>query len=379
MSAAKRAEEASGGERRRTVVDLLVYAIALVKRGNVRLGGYFACTAFELVTANRAWTAQGEPKVWIDKDVALFEDIRSQLNSALVDENDLLGKRLDRCRSHRNRIVHHFEIEKVRVEALVEDLCHILGEDRHRIESNLDYEDFRRLNITFEEPIPQPGSTPFGGIDDEAFSDLVTMRRVLYSLADELAPFLGTLPIPLVFDRFSEVNPTSAYVWAPAVRSLEGVRPKIDQPSLSVLATNTDVRVYLDFGGRAIAARLAYYGYLLSDAFPAFLASAPEEVEVFDIDWYFVLGNRRPAQALGAALRRGEVDLGADVADWTARTRGGRTLTWNRMLVGRVFDRAEVEGKGAAFQSDVEQVMQWIYPVFAEVVKRSETAQVVRV
>lgn len=198
--------------------------------------------------------------------------------------------------------------------------------------------------ISFHSPLEQ--------IKRQDFDNLFHLRRKLVPLKNyleawlkEKAPFLHT-------DILTTIDTTSAYIWMPLVsrKKKEGKQAGIYDCSVSLLATPLDLRIYMDFGGLAKKERKLYYGFL--DDSPEYLEFVGElqdrpGLEVFDIDWYSFIFNRRQFSAWRSNkdnMKRSLKDACKNLAELPDPLKG--PITWNRNLHGYIFSKYDLVDAG---------------------------------
>lgn len=335
--------------------DLLKYAILLCSRSELQTAGYYASAALELLLPK----VPGEPR-------ENFYEFR--INAHFPETHSLPEIRniLHKSRDIRNQVIHNNDLR--RVHGLIDDLCTVRGLNKHQLSVELDGEDFRRLRQKFRYSTPTSSPSALGqlfaGFCDQDFRNLYEMRNTLSYLKERLSPYCSKLKPALFFDEISEA--ISAYVWLAAVKSLDDDRPKIDQPSLSVLATNHDMRVYLDFGGRCKNQRKRYYHLLLNKKLDLFLKALGPEFRVFDTYWYFNLENILTIQQFAERREHGELieeDLQRRVTDFESLIDEKRTIPENKLLVGRIFSKTEVVQAGIGFADEVCAAFSKLHPI----------------
>jgi len=336
------------------VDDLLKYAILLCNNNELQTAGYYAAAVFELLL----------PKVKVDGN-KVYEpriDAYCRTNNCSRELYNLLLK----CRDVRNQIVHQNSLRSV--QGLIDDLCIVRGVNKHQLANDLDHEDYRRFRKKFSTSGSQIHPTTlvqlFSGFNQQDFRSLNEMRNTLSYLREKLAPWCERLNPPIYFDEISEA--TSAYVWLAAVRTLESERPKIDQPSISVLATNYDIRVYLDFGGRCKNERKRYYHLLLNKVLDPLLKTLGPDFRIFDTYWYFNLENIMTIQQFAERREHGDIadeNILARVAEFEEQLDGKRTISENKLLIGRIFSKDEIINAGIGFAHQVESVIGKLHPI----------------
>lgn len=336
---------------------LLKYAVLLSSNNELQTAGYYATAVFELLLPNVKGDGKGLYEPRIDAYCRTSNSSREMYNLLL------------KCRDVRNQIVHQNSLRCV--QGLIDDLCVIRGVNNHQLTNGMDHEDYRRLRKKFSysgtQIHPATLAKLFSGFSQQDFRNLNEMRNTLSYLRERLAPWCERLNPPLYFDEISEA--TSAYVWLAAVRTLKSERPKIDQPSISVLATNNDVRLYLDFGGRCKAERKRYYHLLLNKKIDASLKELGSDYCIFDTYWYFNIENIMTIQQFADRREHGHIldeNILARVAEFEEQLEGKRTITENKLLIGRIISRDEVINAGVGFVQKVESAIEKLHPIICK-------------
>lgn len=322
---------------RDSVVTMLRYGLVWEQRGQPRIAGYFACAALERMLPERVQgfsASRKRPPYWT----------RVEEFCRLNDGSNNMCDALKECAELRGNFLHKESTKSGAL--LLRDLCRILGikaaspsdQDPYGVDH---YEDHRYLDKKLSQSRKDQGDVIFCGFSQDDFKDLFRMRRTIGALARTLEKHFPQHHIPLRFDHLSDVNPTSAYVWGAAVRRLTGDRPKLEQPSVSLLATTSELRVYLEFGGRCPKGRRAYYQMLREGKLDSALEGLGDDYRAFDIEWYFAVvpgSERSPAQFVRYLKEHPD-----EVQTAIARLHDEKkTLTWNRFLVGRFFSKEEL-------------------------------------
>jgi len=332
-----------------TINDLVSYAVLLCGRNELQTAGYYASAAFELLLPN----VSGETRenFFVKRIIAYC---RANQCSTEVQNT------LKQCRIIRNQIIHYNDTRQV--SGFIDDLCTVRNLNSHQLSSKLDEEDFRRLRKKFSYSAPYSNISILGqlfaGFDDQDFRNLHKMWNTLNFLREKLSACCKSFKPTVFFDEISEA--TSAYVWLAAVKSLDGDRPKINQPSLSILATNHDVRVYIDFGGRCKIERKRYYHLLLNKKLDPFLKNLGPDFRIFDTYWYFNLENIRTIQQFSEQREHGklimEEDLQKQVTDFESLIDEKRTIPENKLLIGRIQ-------AGTRFADEVCETLSKLHPI----------------
>jgi len=185
------------------------------------------------------------------------------------------------------------------------------------------------------------------------FDNLFDLRRKLVFVKNYLTDWLTKNANFLKTDILTTIDTTSAYIWLPIVsKSLaDGDRQGVFDCSVSLLATPLDLRIYMDFGGFTRDQRKAYFDFL--DGSPEYEAlllelEARGDLEVFDIDWYSAIFNRRK---ISAWRNQREQDLieAHNKIEKTSKPEGS-PITWNRCLHGYVISKFDLpEDSGIDF------------------------------
>lgn len=337
--------------------DLLCYAVLLCGRNEMQTAGYYASAAFELLLPN---LPEATKEKCYEKRITAY-CLANQCSQEIY--NTLME-----CRWVRNQLIHYNDTRQV--SGFIDDICTVRSLNRHQLSVELDGEDLRRLRKKFSSSVPSSNCSALGklfvGFSEQDFRNLHEMRNTLNYLKEKLTSHCNGLKPALFFDEISET--TSAYVWLAAVKSLDGERPKIDQPSLSILATNHDVRVYLDFGGRCKKERKRYYHLLLNKKLDPLLKSLGSDFRIFDTYWYFNLENIRTLQEFYELREHGtltnEEDLKRQVAEFEFLLDEKRTVPENKLLIGRIFPKEEVIPAGSGFAKEVCLTISKLHPIF---------------
>lgn len=341
------------------IIEILQYAILLQENGELPTSGYYAAAAFEKLLPNVE--QRGEHNFYekrIDKyckDNDACKDIRESLNV---------------CRKIRNEIIHGGNM--TRLSTLLSGMCEVFDLNSHQVLQDLDAEDFRRLRkkiSAFEvKPTSPELSNLFSGFCSADFRNLLEMRNTLSYLREALSSFCESLNPPIYFDTLSDT--VSSYVWLAGVKSLKTDRPKIDQPSLSILATNHDLRIYIDFGGRCKDERKKYYTLLFRKELDKYLAKLSKDFCMFDTYWYSNLENIRTIQEFSELRDLGEyveIDLLGDAREFSSHVDSNKTITENKFLIGRIFSINEVINMGIGITEEIKSTLSELHPLYSKI------------
>jgi hypothetical protein len=327
-------------------LELLKYALAADYHLEHVEAAFIASKAFEAILKSVEEAADREQKGFQKRLVERYCRVNKRPPSC--------KDTLETCIRLRNEIVHDQlvggQLDHATVEQLLENLCEVLGQDYENLRASQDHEALRRYREEFgDRPHDESYAFPmFGRFEPEDFRNLYSMRVKLLCLCERMKQDAGLQGMGLHFDHLSRVDSTSGYVWAAAVRDRKGARSKVRQPSLSILATPQDLRLYLDFGGDCKRERLRYLQLLAEGKLDDHLGRLGAGYEFFDVFWYCSIvqdGRREVRDALTnpGAFRQ---QAARRIQGFKARNREAllpnseRTLTENVLLVGKIFDQA---------------------------------------
>jgi hypothetical protein len=177
------------------------------------------------------------------------------------------------------------------------------------------------------------------------FDNLFELRRKMVPLKNYLDEWLKKKASFLHTDILTTIDTTSAYIWMPLVsrKTKESKQIGIYNCSVSLLATPLDFRIYMDFGGYAIRERRLYCDFLTdSPEYSEVIESFKDKpcLEVFDIDWYSFIFNRRQfPEWLGNKDRKDKALENARRRLDELPTPLNDPITWNRNLHGYIFSK----------------------------------------
>lgn len=344
--------------------DLLKYAVALHIRGDDPTAGLYASACFESLLPKQ-----------LDRTDRYIDRVNRLIQSSSRLKN--ISKKVKDCITYRNDIVHNAGYEHV--PKILYNLQTILDIDFSKKENKIDDEEFRffRKRATGLSPVISSKYTQraFEGITEEDFRNLFELKEKILFLRESLASYCANeLDPPLFFDDISEVNNNSAWVWLAAVTTLERDRPKIELPSLSVLATNKDIRVYLEFGGRCKFERKKYYKLLLQKGLDTELMALGGKSVFFDVYWYFNIENVQSIQHFIEQRDLGKIVFDRDYLqeefeNYTLELKQKKTIPNNKCLVGSVYSKEDVVAMGAGFVDEVKKQFRVLSPIIKKVKK----------
>jgi len=180
-------------------------------------------------------------------------------------------------------------------------------------------------------------------LNDDDFFDLYSMRDKFLSLKKELLKNKELINLGLQNASVSHVDGTSGYVWL-SLFSNDTNELKVEQMSLSILATPDSLRIYIDFGGKAFEARKKYLTLFKNAKFMQELLTYKEDHDfyIFDVEWYHSIINKKKSsefklidiQNIDFSINRLENDI--TIKD---------TITWNKYLLGYIIPRQEIPKK----------------------------------
>ncbi len=348
------------------IEELIMYVILLYEHNDIVTAGFYASSIIDICVDEK-----------IDKD----DTYKNRIDRS--DQFDYQQKKLLKsCVTLRNTVIHRHICNDSIVDLindLANKLCNIFKIDRNAIISSNDYEDLKRLRNKYT----AAGSSTkintgnkimlFSGFVENDFRNLVDLRKKMHLLACSLSGFCSNLKPVLNFDSIS--NSVTAFVWLAAVKNnIKYERPKIEYPSLSILATNRDFRVYLDFGGRCIKERKKYYKYILSDDGMNYLNSLDGDFTIFDIYWYHNVENRMSIQTFyekryfaNKLILRDE--LKQNLESFESGIDRAITVHDNKILIGKIYDSKYVVERGKKIVDDIKVTFTKLMPIYAEITK----------
>jgi hypothetical protein len=135
-------------------------------------------------------------------------------------------------------------------------------------------------------------------------------------------------------------------------KQLIGVeRPNIVLPSVSILATPLDFRIYIGFGGKALQSRQRFLDFLQSDgddSFSDFVITLGNDEQsrfsFFDVEWYSHITKRTPLADVQQNPQLFEQLISEAKSYYKVKIASNGIQTGDRMLCGFIFSR-EVAGK----------------------------------
>lgn len=178
------------------------------------------------------------------------------------------------------------------------------------------------------------------------FDNLFDLRRKLVPLKNYLSVWLTENAPFLQTDVLTTIDTTSAYIWMPLVprdKSVTRKRSGVYDCSVSLLATPLDLRIYMDFGGYNRDQRKLFFDFISGS--PEYeevakLLSGKPSFEVFDVDWYSAIFNRRPFSAWLAG-RSDALEVARKKLDSAPKPENS-PITWNRCLHGYIFPKLDL-------------------------------------
>lgn len=288
------------------------------------------------------FTKRGEP---VHAEIKTLRDVRT---------------RLDNFRYLRNSIMHGVSVDVQENEFMPhncdEFVCYVWSElasdsfvraleEWHPEQGGRPIQTLSRISADYmirtidETNIKEP-SVKFEGITVTDFENLFCLRDKLLGLKDRLSLWLSQNTPHLDTDILTTIDTTSAYIWMPLVQKQKkevGDRKGIWDCSVSILGTPLDLRIYLEFGGRARNAREYFYRFLGSEEYRKFSQQQMfnQGWQLFDVDWYSALFNVRPLDSWQSSR---DVDIAAALVKLPPREQlDSEPITWNRLSHGFII------------------------------------------
>lgn len=179
------------------------------------------------------------------------------------------------------------------------------------------------------------------------FDNLFELRRKLAHLKNYLDEWLPRNAEYLHTDVLTTIDTTSGYIWMPLVsKKKESRQSGVYGCSVSILATPLDLRIYMDFGGRAVQERKIFFDFLSESGEYKALADNFKRnngLEVFDIDWYSsILGRYQFIKWL--EIKENAIsEARSKLAEYE---NSKDPITWNRLLHGFIFSKTDLPDQG---------------------------------
>jgi hypothetical protein len=184
-------------------------------------------------------------------------------------------------------------------------------------------------------------------IDRKDFDNLFELRRKLAHLKNYLDEWLPRNAEFLHTDVLTTIDTTSGYIWMPLVSKRKETRQSgIYGCSVSILATPLDLRIYMDFGGRAVQERKIFFDFLSeSEEYKALAENYKSNngLEVFDIDWYSSVLQRRQFTKWLEIKETAITEARSKLSEYE---NSKDPITWNRLLHGYIFSKIDLPEKG---------------------------------
>jgi hypothetical protein len=352
------------------------YIAGLYRLNYFVVSGYVAANTFESII-NKFLDSQGKLDFLCETQECLHKKIekldtfllKKQLDISTSTDELILIKEI------RNDIVHGFirDVGKEKIEEIVQFIWEVIREDSYLSLNDIDLKTaqywVRDFEVITSKEVTHSFKRDTKEIKKDDFYDLYTMRHKLLSFENYLhtEQCLGKYKNFKV-DNVSAVNPTSAYVWLAIVESEIKSRKKIFGPSISILVTPLDLRVYLDFGGFAYDERLKYYKFL--QKFNAKEINLDKKnLYIFDIDWYAFFGekNKYEEYIVTAEMQEKAKKMQMEIKKVDKNV----PLSWNKLLIGYIYERESLLDESLSFKylwSKVENIIH-LYKYFRQVSK----------
>lgn len=182
----------------------------------------------------------------------------------------------------------------------------------------------------------------------EDFDNLFELRRKLVQFKNYLDVWLPQNATFIHTDILTTIDTTSAYIWMPLVsKKKEKMQSGIYGCSVSLLATPQELRIYMDFGGRAVQERRIYYDFLSGSTEYESLQEklrGKNGLQVFDVDWYSFRFNELQLNTWLKERDKAVADARQKLTSEPAHIKN--PITWNRMLHGFIFSKFDLPPGG---------------------------------
>lgn len=361
------------------------YIVGLYRMNYFVVAGYVAANTFESII-NIFLESQGKLKFQCETHECLHEKIKS-LNISNVNRDfnlEITYGSLITLKDTRNDIVHGFirDIKSLKIKQIVEFIWNVVSIEIDEAEMDIDLINLktaqywvRDFEVITDSESPKINNN--NKIQVKDFLDLYKMRHRFLELEHFLDgnKRLGKLK-KYSIDSVSAVNPTSAYVWLAIVDDHKRSRKKIFGPSVSILATPLDIRIYLDFGGFAFDYRKKYFEFLRTYDFGS-LDIDKKELYIFDIDWYSFLIEK---QSFNTYIQNPMFNQKIkDASELLDREDQSVPLSWNKLLIGYIINRQSIQDNGLEYNEMWEKIkyITYLYDEFMRAIGEESTIKIV--
>ncbi len=346
------------------------YIVGLYKLNYFVVAGYVAGNTFESII-NVFLNEQGKLDFLCETQECLHKKIQT-LDTASLRRQFQVSTSISRLidiKNIRNDIVHGFirDISKDKIEDLVEFIWSVTKKIDESELDNIDLKtaqywvrDFEVITEKSTKKINLSGVSRAISKDD--FLDLYEMRHRFLEIEEYLdkQKRLGKNP-KYKIDNVSAINPTSAYVWLAIVEAESKSRKKILGPSISILATPLDIRIYLDFGGLAFDDRKRYYKFL-QHITASSVNIDKEDLYIFDIDWYSFFGDVYNFDEFVDTFEFKE-KVKSSLELIKKEKKKNIPIAWNKLLIGYILKRDDLEN-GKLMFDDIWNKLENIISVY---------------
>mgnify|MGYP003967679727 FL=1 len=336
-----------------------LYAVALCRCGNFQEAALVGCIMFEKAIYHLLKEKGISEQNISDQKPSNKGEFEYALNEACkhyTDEDklkDFTKNELHEIRRRRNDIIHSNkdinDIDGKYIKRMILFIWWIYDKSNYE-KYNGTIKEIKFLKADYiireilrelEDPYAPVDQHDFEEFEMSDFEDLQKMRKKFVFLESKIKNFiLDESQNELDIDSISRVDTTSAYVWMGLNKGINK-KNKINSASPSILATPLDLRIYLDFGGKAYQERRDYYKFLKSDIFTGFKKRKDlKDITIFDIDWYSFIIDKTPL----FELTEGEMDKKINHAETKLNhdEQKNNIISWNRVLLGYIIDRRKI-------------------------------------
>lgn len=302
---------------------------------NYLLAAVLASALFEYFIHSRTNDKYIKSKYPLSEAISYFANIQKQYSYKVL--NDL--------RECRNGLVHN-NLSKNKYCSSIKKILNFL--EKELFDTTLGYIDsFEKQHVL--EVLRSEGmlaseknlkAKNFQLLNDDDFFNLYSMRDKFLSLKIELLKNKELINLGLQNASVSHVDGTSGYVWL-SLFSNDTNELKVEQMSLSILATPDSLRIYIDFGGKAFEARKKYLTLFKNDEFMKELLTYKDNQDfyIFDVEWYHSIISKKKSsefklidiQNIDSIINRLQNDVNTK-----------DTITWNKYLLGYIIPRQEI-------------------------------------
>ncbi|WP_121628888.1 hypothetical protein [Poseidonibacter antarcticus] len=324
------------------------FCVALYRTEKIIQSAHIASNLLELIVD--LWLEK--QNVPDSKEDSLYDKINKLNYSGLIySQSDL-----DELRLIRNKIVHGYKYSSDNIYYILNLVYFIWDGLDNESYLKCDTEikqldlktayiwirDFEVIDTNYFEETNRTGIHS-GSIKLNDFNNLYKMAEKFTELANYISTKKELTKHSLSVDNISAINSTSAYVWLAITSGNHGGRTKIEFASVSILATPDNLRIYIDFGGKAFDDRRKYLEFIKATNTTMLNIEDKEDLYIFDIEWYSYIENKVDFNILDDKVKKNNK---ISSAKKLFEDNGDRIpLASNRLLIGYILQKQDLSFK----------------------------------